>query len=64
MKQMNITGNYAKLEEIYIQKILNISKNIGFSYAVWQEVFDNGVVVCRRRVVYKINALELLFLEL
>jgi len=45
MNQTNITGNYAKLEEVYVQKILNISKDVGFSYVVWQEVFDNGVVV-------------------
>ena len=45
MKQMNITGNYDELEAIYIQKVLNISKDIGFSYVTWQEVFDNGVVV-------------------
>ena len=45
MNQTNITGNYAKLEQVYIQKVLNISKDIGFSYVVWQEVFDNGVVV-------------------
>ena len=45
MKMMNITGNYAKLEQLYIQKIINISNDIGFSYLVWQEVFDNGVMV-------------------
>jgi len=45
MKEKNITGNYAKLEEVYIQKVLEISEKIGFSYIVWQEVFDNGVKV-------------------
>ena len=45
MKQMNITGEYAKLEQIYIQKIINISNHIGLNYLVWQEVFDNNVVV-------------------
>ena len=45
MKSAGIAGNYAKLEEIYVQQVLNISGNIGFSYIVWQEVFDNGVKV-------------------
>ena len=45
MKANNITGDYAKLEEIYVQNILEISEKIGFSYIVWQEVFDNGVKV-------------------
>jgi len=45
MKSMNITGDYSKLEQIYIQKIINISNEIGFSYLVWQEVFDNNVMV-------------------
>ena len=45
MNKTNITGDYSKLEQVYIQRILDISKEIGFSYVVWQEVFDNGVVV-------------------
>ena len=45
MAQANITGDYSKLEQIYVQNVLNISKDVGFSYVVWQEVFDNGVVV-------------------
>ncbi|CAK8694422.1 unnamed protein product [Clavelina lepadiformis] len=45
MKQKNITGDYAKLEEIYIQKISEICEELGLSYIVWQEVVDNGVQV-------------------
>jgi len=43
MKEKNISGNYAKLEEYHVQKVINISNEVGFSYIVWQEVFDNGV---------------------
>ncbi|CAK8694421.1 beta-hexosaminidase subunit alpha-like [Clavelina lepadiformis] len=45
MKEKNITGDYAKLEEIYVQRVTEISKEVGFSYIVWQEVVDNGVKV-------------------
>ena len=45
MKEKNISGNYAKLEEYHVQKVINISNEVGFSYIVWQEVFDNGVQV-------------------
>ena len=43
---MNIAGDYAKLEEFHIQKVINISEQVGFNYIVWQEVIDNGVQVC------------------
>ncbi|XP_076801117.1 beta-hexosaminidase subunit beta-like [Clavelina lepadiformis] len=43
MKNLNITGKYNELEQIYVQKVLNISGLIGFSYIVWQEVVDNQV---------------------
>ena len=45
MQAANITGNYPKLEQYYIQKVINISNEAGFSYIVWQEVIDNGVEV-------------------
>lgn len=51
MKANNISGNYAKLEEVYIQRILNISSSSGFNYIVWQEVFDNGCVLDKNTVV-------------
>lgn len=43
MAKNNITGDYAKLEQYYIQKVINISNEVGFSYIVWQEVIDNGI---------------------
>ncbi len=45
MAKNNITGDYAKLEQYYIQKVINISNEVGFSYIVWQEVIDNGIKV-------------------
>ena len=47
MQKWNITGDYRKLESVYIKKLLDIvssypTKN---GYIVWQEVFDNGVEV-------------------
>ncbi|XP_067002308.2 beta-hexosaminidase subunit beta [Anabrus simplex] len=43
MEAHNITGNYAQLEEIYIQRLIDITDELNASSVVWQEVFDNGV---------------------
>jgi len=43
MKKNNMEGDYAKLEQTHIQKVINISTEVGFSYIVWQEVIDNGI---------------------
>merc|ERR1739838_183994 len=51
MQAANITGNYPKLEQYYIQKVINISNEAGFSYIVWQEVIDNGVEAKKDTVV-------------
>lgn len=47
MKEMNLTGDYAKLEEYYIQNVVSLVESLSPSngYIVWQEVFDNGVKV-------------------
>ena len=42
MKTNNVTS-YAKLEEIWIQKVINITENHKFDYVVWEEVFNNGI---------------------
>ena len=47
MQKWNITGDYHKLESIYIKKLLDIVSSFPTKngYIVWQEVFDNGVEV-------------------
>jgi len=54
MSKWNLTGDYHKLESIYIQKLLDIissypTKN---GYIVWQEVFDNGVQVKNDTIIH------------
>ena len=49
-----MTGDYHKLESIYIKKLLDIvssypTKN---GYIVWQEVFDNGVEVKNDTIIH------------
>lgn len=39
----NNVENYQMLEEIYIQRIVDIVHNLNASSVVWQEVFENGV---------------------
>lgn len=42
MAAMNIT-TYTGLEEVYIQKIVDMVRDLGAYSLVWQEVFLNGV---------------------
>lgn len=39
----NNVKNYQMLEEIYIQRIVDMVHNLNASSVVWQEVFENGV---------------------
>lgn len=50
MKKENLT-DYAKLEEIWIQRVLNITENNKFDYIVWEEVFNNGININKNTVV-------------
>nr|XP_027229443.1 beta-hexosaminidase subunit alpha-like [Penaeus vannamei] len=54
MAQHNITGDYSKLEEVYVKKLLDIVANLPTKngYFVWQEVFDNGVDIAKDTVVH------------
>lgn len=52
MEAQNITGDFKKLEEIYIQRIIEIASNLSANSVVWQEVFDNGVVMPQDTVVH------------
>ena len=54
MKKWNMTRDYHKLESIYIKKLLDIvsSYPTNNGYIVWQEVFDNGVVVKNDTIIH------------
>ncbi|XP_031781641.1 beta-hexosaminidase subunit beta-like [Nasonia vitripennis] len=43
MQKNNISTKYAKLEELYIQRVLDIVDELKVKPIVWQEVFNNGV---------------------
>ncbi|GAA6109782.1 beta-hexosaminidase subunit beta isoform X1 [Tachysurus ichikawai] len=45
MQQQGFGQDYSKLESYYIQRVLDIVKATNKGYMVWQEVFDNGVVL-------------------
>ncbi|KAG8234686.1 hypothetical protein J437_LFUL015340 [Ladona fulva] len=51
MDSNGLTDNYAGLEEYYIQKLVDLVKNLNASSIVWQEVFDNGVNIDPNTVV-------------
>jgi len=54
MNKWNLTGQYAKLESIYIKKLLDIISSFPTKngYIVWQEVFDNGVKVKNDTIIH------------
>ena len=54
MSRLNITGDYSKLESLYISKLLEIvsSFKTNNGYIVWQEVFDNGVTVKNDTIIH------------
>jgi hexosaminidase len=52
MESRNITGDFRKLEEIYMQRLVNIALNLSASTLVWQEVFDNGAILPQDTVVH------------
>jgi hypothetical protein len=41
MDVLNISGDYKKLEGIYIDRVLKEVYSLNMSAVVWQEVFDN-----------------------
>nr|CAD7448180.1 unnamed protein product [Timema bartmani] len=51
MKNNNLS-DYDRLEEYYVQKVVDISTQLGASAVVWQEVFDNGVILQNDTVVH------------
>ncbi|XP_075559252.1 beta-hexosaminidase subunit alpha-like isoform X3 [Dermacentor variabilis] len=52
MRRMGFPSRFDKLEEHYIQRLLEIIQNLRKSYVVWQEVFDNKVKIAPDTVVH------------
>jgi len=54
MEAMNISGEFSKLESIYIHKLLDIVSSLPTQngYIIWQEVVDNNVTVKDDTVVH------------
>ncbi|KAK3860960.1 hypothetical protein Pcinc_033023 [Petrolisthes cinctipes] len=54
MAEHNITGDYSKLEQVYITKLLDVIAHLPNKngYLVWQEVFDNGVKIANDTIVH------------
>ncbi|XP_033321138.2 beta-hexosaminidase subunit beta [Megalopta genalis] len=48
----NMSRNFALLEGEYIAKVLRIADSLEANAIVWQEVFDNGVVMPKNTVVH------------
>jgi pectate lyase len=54
MQAMNITGDYAGLEALYIHRLVDILEKLQEkkSLLVWQEVFDNNVPLEKDAIVH------------
>lgn len=55
MKDHDMGSKYDKLEEYYMQKLINDTlkaTNGGLEFQIWQEVIDNGVTVPEGTVVH------------
>lgn len=52
MQAHNMSRNFALLEGEYIAKVLRIADSLEAKAIVWQEVFDNGVVMPKNTVVH------------
>lgn len=52
MRQHGIPGDFQKLEEIFINRLLQRLRPLKKSHIVWQEVFDNNVQISQDTVVH------------
>lgn len=51
MRAMGIP-NLERLEEMYVQKLIDMTTALNASALVWQEVFDNGVSLPNDTIVH------------
>lgn len=51
MREHNIL-TYSDLESYYIQKVIDFADELKFSSVVWEEVWENGVVLPNRTIVH------------
>jgi len=55
MEEQEFGKSYEKLEEYYMQKLINVTQQATkgtMQYLIWQEVIDNGVTVPEGTVVH------------
>lgn len=54
MARMEFLGieNVKKLEEVFIQRLVDMTTKLNSSALVWQEVFENGVVLPNGTIVH------------
>jgi hexosaminidase len=51
MESIGIVGDYRKLEEYYLKRLIEIIQSLNKSYIVWQEVFDKSINISSDTVV-------------
>nr|CAG4644087.1 EOG090X08TI [Lepidurus arcticus] len=52
MAEQGLGEDYSRLEQLYMQKLLDIMGTLNTSYVVWQEVIDNNVTLKSDTVVH------------
>jgi N-acetyl-beta-hexosaminidase len=52
MKEQNLSSNYRSLEQYYMAKVIKSVEEMGANAIVWQDVFDNGMVLNNKTIVH------------